>query len=138
MAKIFLSYRFTGENLIELEKILRNIKTTLETGNNGVTCSFFLEDFFKERKFTADDIYEYMLREQTKCDTYLAFLKSIDKSKGMILESKKAQELNQRYVVAYKQGIFLSEFHTYATYLIEFANYSELNSKLKSVFCESN
>ena len=132
MAKIFLSYRFTGEDLNELEQLLSSMKHSLEGTKNVVTCSFFLESFFREQHFTTDQIYEYMLKEQGKCDTFMALLKSDEKSKGMLLESEQAQQLGQRYVVVYKRGIYIAQFHTHAHQLIEYSDHSELQERLKS------
>ncbi len=131
MHTIFLSYRFTGEDPSELDFILSNMKSSLESVGHAVVCSFYLENFFKQNRFDTDQIYTYMLERQRECGVFMAFIKSEAKSKGMILESNRAVELKQRYVLVHKKGLYLPEFHERAPEKIEFFNYSELFNSLK-------
>ena len=50
MSKIFLSYRFTGEDPNQLNEILRNINSKLTSKGYDVFCSFLLENYFRERE----------------------------------------------------------------------------------------
>ena len=131
MHNIFISYRFTGEYPSELDFILGNMKSSLESAGHAVVCSFYLEDFFKQNRFDTDQIYTYMLKKQQECSVFMAFIKSETKSKGMVLESNRAVELKQRYVLVYKNGLYLPEFHERAQEKIEFSDYEKLFSSLK-------
>ena len=130
MKNIFLSFRFTGEDPKKLEHILGNMKQSLETAGHKVVCSLFLENYFTEKKFTNDQIYEYMLEQQRYCHIFMPLIKTHEKSKGMKLESDLALELRQRYVLAHKEGVYLPEFHDNAHEYISFSNYPELFGKL--------
>lgn len=133
MSKIFLAYRFTGENPLELEKVLSEIKNNLECAGHEVVCTFWSSDFFKANGFTTGQIYEYGLQKIEECDTFLAFVKSADASKGMQMESQRAVERNKPYILAIKNGLAFPEFRSAARNIIEYSQLPELYAMLKEL-----
>jgi hypothetical protein len=131
---IFLSYRFTGEDPKELDVVLGKIVDKLKSLGHGVFCSFFLEDFFKERNMSADDIYEYCLKEQEKCDTFLAFIKTSDESTGMEKELQKAQALEQKCVLAILEDLKFPHFREQSDITFNFRTLDGLCEQLQHMW----
>ena len=84
--RVFLSYKFTGEDAKELKEVIGNICLSLEKAGKGHFCSFWKGDFYIENKFTHKQILEYALKELDNSDCILAFVKSEGKSEGMLIE----------------------------------------------------
>lgn len=129
--KVFLSYRFTGEDLNELGKILAGIKSVLTEHDHQVFCSFDEEENFKEQGLTSEQIYDYCLRVQEDSTVFLAFVKSEHHSSGMQKESRKAQELGQKYILLIRRGLDFPEYRKMANMIIEYSSYEELYDHLK-------
>jgi len=128
--KIFLSYKFTGENPKILEETIQNICNSPKA-KHSYFCSFWKEAFFKKNKFTHKQILEYVFKELEKSDIYLAFIKNEDKSEGMLLEAGYALAKKKKIYLAIKKGtdtVFLRDF---ADKIIEFNELDELYKKLK-------
>src|SRR5665213_1839035 len=103
--KVFLSYRFTGEDSAELKQIHEGIEKALLANGHTQWCSFGYEDYFKEQNYTNKQIMEHSLAELDKADTILAYIKSDQKSEGMLLEIGYALAKNKRFILAIKKGI---------------------------------
>jgi hypothetical protein len=132
MSEIFLSYRFTGEKPETLEYLLGNIKSSLETANHTVSCSFHWEQFFRDEGMTNDEIYAYCLEKQKGADIFMPFLKSNDESYGMKIESDKAIELGQKYVTLNKLGVIQKQFYKPANQIIVYSSFQGLFEMLKT------
>lgn len=126
MGNIFISYRFTGENPAKLEYILGGMRKSLQSAGHSVICSFYYEDFFKKNCFTASQIYHYMLERQGESDVFMALVKTLDRSNGMLMESEKAIKLNQRYVLAIKKGLYIRELNEAADEIINYEDFEGL------------
>jgi hypothetical protein len=131
MSKIFISYRFTGENIILLEDVLSNIKASLEDTGNSVFCSYFLENFFQNKHFSTRKIYEYCEDELKKSEFFFAFIKSKEQSKGMFNESNLAHKLGKKYVLAIPPNLDFDDFREKADKIIEYDSYNELYFSLR-------
>lgn len=131
--KIFLSHKFTGEDIKELKITLDNITNILENSGHSVFCSITKEDFFQEQAWSVDAIYDYCLKEQENCDLILAFIRSEEKSLGMEKELEKAIEINQNMVLAIQETLDFSHFRDKARQTIEFDSLEKLYEQLKSL-----
>ena len=128
--KIFISYRFTGENLSELKSILGKINEILKSKGHDIFCSLNEEEYFKSRKLTVDEIYEYCNQKLEEYDTILFFIKSEEKSKGMEMELEKAIKHNKRIIVAIKKNIYFSRFCENAHEIIKYTDLENLYALL--------
>lgn len=131
--KIFISYRYTGEDPEILKEIVQDLGKSLEKAGHSHFCSFWKNGFFNENKFTHKQILNYALDELEKADVYLAFVKSEDKSEGMLIEAGYAIAKNKKFWLAIKKGahtVFLREM---ADKIIEFETMEELYSKLSKL-----
>jgi nucleoside 2-deoxyribosyltransferase len=131
--KVFISYRFTGEDPRQLKPILENISKSLEKAGHSSFCSFWKGDYYKEKKFTKKQILNYALNELEKSDIYLAFIKSEEKSEGLLVEAGYALSKNKKFYTAIKKGIETTFMKDMADKVIEFENFDELYEKLSKL-----
>jgi len=131
--KIFLIYRFTGENFLELEKACNKIITSLHKAGHTCFCSISKEEFYKKNHLTRKEIYLDLINEIDKFDTVLCVVTSNEKSEGMIFETGYAFAKGKRIILAIKNGI-KSELIEYVAHdRIDFNTYDELCDKLSKI-----
>ena len=76
---------------------------------------------------------EYALKELDNSDVYLAFVKSEDKSEGMLIEAGYAIAKNKKFWLAIKKGVHTVFLREMADKIIEFENLEELYKKLSKL-----
>lgn len=103
--KIFISYRFTGEDPVVLKKLIDKVKNKIIELKHEFICSYYLDDFFKNNNFSTYEIYTYMLNKIKESDIVLFIITSDEYSKGMYLENKEAIKLKKRRILFIKKGI---------------------------------
>lgn len=130
--EVFISYRFTGENLIELDTILWNIRDSLSKIGLDTFCSLWLEEYFRENNMSVDEIYDYCTNRLSGSDIFFAFIKSEEESRWMKMELDEAIKLNKKVVVAIKQWLNHDIFRTNASKIIEYKTYEDLYNLLNS------
>lgn len=130
--KIFVSCKYSGEDVVELGEIMGKIHSSLEKAGHTVFSSFGEEEMFKKKNFSNKHILEHCLRELDTSDCVLAFVKSPEKSEGMLLEVGYALAKGKRIILAIKSGIKMNFLPQIASEVIEFKTYDELYSKLES------
>ena len=128
--KIFLSYRFTGEDPSVLEQILSQIKVAFESAGHSVFCSFWSEQHFRDNNFSNKQILEFALQELDTADIYFAFIKSSEKSEGMLLEAGYALAHKKPIWVAIKNGVKTTFITELAEKNIDFETIEDLCQKL--------
>lgn len=103
--KIFVSYRFTGESLKNLNTLLGTVKTGLE--NNGVDsfCSFFYEDHYRLNKFDSRQIMDHALGELDNAQALLGIITTEEKSAGMLMEVGYALARNVPIILAFQADV---------------------------------
>ena len=131
--KIFLSYRFSGEDPKELEKTLSAIKNALQEGGHEVFSSFWSEEIFRTHGFSNKQILEYALEKLKSADASLIFIKSDEKSEGMLLETGYAFALGKRKILAIRSGIPTVFLRQIANEIVEFDSIDDLCGKLKNL-----
>jgi nucleoside 2-deoxyribosyltransferase len=130
---IFLSYRFTGEDINGLTDTLGKILASLRSVGHTAYCSIEDEKWFRENHKTNKEILQHALERLDKSDVILAFVRSDQKSEGMLLEIGYMMARGKSFALALKRGTkttFLSEV---AEPLIEFDSVDELCDKLTKV-----
>jgi hypothetical protein len=128
--KIFIAYRFTGEDFNELEKILGKIKSILESKGGDIFCSLFFEEHFKNRGFSTQGIFDYCLRQLKEHGIIFFFIKSREESKGMRLELEEAIRSNKKIILAIRENLNFKEFRQAASQVIEFNELPDLYESL--------
>ena len=131
MAKIFVSYRFTGEDFKELEKVLGDICSALSRLGHTNYCSISDSKMFEEKKFTARQIMDYAFREIDKADIFLALVKSERISEGMLIEAGYAIAKNKKIILLINKNIKNHTFkRLFGDKAIEFTDFNDLKNKL--------
>ncbi|MFH1211550.1 MAG: nucleoside 2-deoxyribosyltransferase [Candidatus Woesearchaeota archaeon] len=131
--KVFLSYRFSGEDPEVLRKTIQSICESLKKAGHDPFCSFWEGDFFKENKYSNKQILQHALKELENSDIYLAFIKSEDKSEGMLIEAGYALAKGKKFYLAIKKGVHTTFIKELADTIIEFENLEELYNKLSKL-----
>lgn len=131
--KIFLSHRYTGEDIPSLTIALRIITNTLESLGHTVFCSLWLIPYFEEQKMTADDNYAYCLEAMQWSDLMIAYIQSEEESKGMILELERAQEMWLPIVLMIKRWLGHEQFRAVVREVVEFERVDEIGEKIREL-----
>ncbi len=133
MMKIYIAYKFVGENPDELEITLTKISNILKKLGHEVYSAFMDEDLFMKKKFTLKQILNHVLKELDTCDCILVFVRSNEKSEGMFIEIGYALAKRKKIILAIKKGVNLSFTEDIANQTILFQDTEELNRKLGEI-----
>ena len=131
--KWYIAYKFSGENFEELSKTLKEIAGTLEVNEHEVYYASQDEELFVEKKFNMKQILEYSLERLDKSNCILVFVKSNEKSEGMLLEIGYALAKKKKIILAIKKGAVLHFTEEIADNVIRFENLEELKEKLREL-----
>jgi nucleoside 2-deoxyribosyltransferase len=129
--KLFLSYRFTGEDPVELNISLSAIISVLRTAGHEVYCSIEDESWFQEQKRTNREIMEHAFSKLDESDAILAYIKSDEKSEGMLVEIGYAIAKGKRLILAVKQGVKTTSISQMASPCLQFDTIDDLILKLQ-------
>jgi len=133
--KIFLAYRFIGEDIGELSDNLEKIRAGLEGAGHQVLCPFWRHDFFVQQNYDRRQIMEYSHEEIDRADLFLAFIKSSARSEGMLLEAGYALAKNKPVITAVKKDAETTFLRDLADRVIEFDDLENLLGQLKELSC---
>jgi nucleoside 2-deoxyribosyltransferase len=131
--KIYLSYKFTGEKRTVLKTDLSTIIHTLEAADHTVFCAFQQEGLFQQHHYTAKQIIDSSLPHLRAADILLAYIKSNDKSEGMLLEIGYAYALKKPIYAAIKQGVATRFISTIANQVIRYKSLKQLQGQLSTL-----
>jgi nucleoside 2-deoxyribosyltransferase len=131
--RIYIAYKFVGENPKELGVTLTGIAKVLKEAGHEAYFALMDEELFIKKKFSLKQILNYALRELDSCDCILVFIRSNEKSEGMLIEVGYALANNKKIILAIKKGIHLPFTKDIANEIIEFENIEELNKKLMEI-----
>lgn len=131
--KIFISFRFTGEDVEILKITLDKIKEIFESRGHDIFCSLYEDDFFKSKNFSVDEIYDYCNQKLKDYETILFFIKSSEPSKGMEMELDRAIKHNKKIIIAIQKNLNFTKFRTNAHKIIEYTDLEHLYTLLKRI-----
>jgi hypothetical protein len=120
--KIFISYRFSGENIENLEVIMGRITKILEIKGYNFFCSLYKEDYFKKHNLSKEQRYAYYKQNVKDSDIVLFFIKSADKSGGMEFELNQAIQHGKQIILAIQEKLDFPDFRDNANNIIEYNN----------------
>lgn len=129
--KIFLSYRFTGEDIKKLETIIKNICSKLEELEHTCYCSLWDEDYFQKNRYSNTQILNHALGKLDDSDIYLAFINSNEKSEGVLIEAGYALAKKKIIYSAIRKGVKTTFVKELSDKNIDFSSLNELIEKLK-------
>lgn len=131
--KIFLSYRFTGEDPVQLPITLGALIGSLRTAGHEVYCSIEDEAWFQEKKRTNKEIMDHAFAELDSSDVLLAYINSDEKSEGMLVEIGYGIAKGKKFALAVKDGVKTTSIAQMADPLIMFADTEDLSQKLSQL-----
>jgi hypothetical protein len=127
--RIFVSYKFTGEDPLHVESVLTHSCSALT--DHEVVCTFFQQDV---RALTPDKAYEHCLRILDEpFDAVLAIIHSNEQSKGMQLELEKAKKRNIPLLLAIQKNLAHEQLRNDAHKVLEFSHLTDLQEKLRLI-----
>jgi len=132
--RIFLSFKFTGEDYDELDDFLTKASQALVKNNNAVFCSLWLEELFQQKKMSAEQIYEYCINKLAQNDVFLAFIRKEEESRGMLLELDEAIRQGKKVILFIKKGINgHQKFRSFSNEVNEYRDEDDLIKQLRFV-----
>ena len=132
--KIYIAYRFTGEDPKVLREDMDNITKALTILGHEIYCSFDREQYFKDNNFSGKQIVEYSLDKMNDCDAILAYIKSPEKSEGLLIEMGYAIAKEKAIYLLTGIGVKTIYLHEIAKKHIEFSSQSEIAENIKELF----
>jgi nucleoside 2-deoxyribosyltransferase len=131
--KIYLAFRFTGEDPKVLDQELKLITNALTEAGHEVFCSFWKEQFYRDNNFGPKEIINYSLPHLAAANALVAYIKSPEKSEGMLIEIGYALGLKKKVIVAIKNGIQTNFVTTLAQHVMQFHDLADLQHQLKRI-----
>ena len=131
--KIYLAFKFTGEEVTQLTEKLNRLSATLRSAGHEVYCSIEDEDFFHANKYSNKDILTHELKHIDTSDVVLAFIETPERSEGMLVEIGYTIGEGKPFILLVKKGIKTTTIHQVAKSVIEFDTVTDLCEKLSKI-----
>lgn len=131
--KIFISYRFTGEDTEKLKKIMSQIHNAINDAGHDHYSTIFDSAQFDNEKWSGKQIMEKAFREIDKSDLIIFFVNSSDISQGMLVELGYSLAKNKKMILTIQKQIKDSIFRRQIEEVIEFEDIEDLKNKLKKL-----
>lgn len=131
--KLYLAFRFTGEDPAVLDTELNFIADNLKKSGHEVFCSFWKEKYYRDNNFSNEDIINYSLPQLESSDALIAYIKSSEKSEGMLLEVGYALGKDKPVIVLIKEGVKTNFVTDLASQVIQYRDVSELEGALQEI-----
>ncbi|MFH1787735.1 MAG: nucleoside 2-deoxyribosyltransferase [archaeon] len=128
--KIFITYKFVGENPEELERTLTEISDTLEKSGHEVYSAFTDEELFVKNNFSLKQILNHALNKIDLCECVLVFVRSPEKTEGMLIEIGYALAKKKKIILATRKGAYFQFTQEISDQVIEYETLEELKEKL--------
>lgn len=133
MKRVFISYRFTGENKTKLKSTLVRIHEAFEKAGYSHYSTVNDSDQFADEKWSGKKIMKKAFKEIDSSDLVLFFVKSPKISQGMLVELGYVLAKNKKSILAIKKEIDKSIFRRQLDRVIEFEDINDLISKIKLI-----
>ncbi len=130
MKKVFVSFRFTGEDKKELKKIIPEIHNSLEKIGYKVYSTIFDSEKFSEENWTGKEIMKRVFREIDNSDLVLFFVRNSKVSQGMLVELGYSLAKKKELLLAIQKNVKESIFRRQIDQVIEFEDLDDLKEKL--------
>ncbi len=130
MKKVFISYRFTGEDRIKLKKTISQIHDAIEEAGHRHYSTIFDSEQFANEKWSGKQILEKAFMEIDKSDLILFFVKSSKISQGMLVELGYALAKKKKIILAIKRNIKDIIFRRQIKNVIEFKDIKDIRKRL--------
>ena len=132
--KLFLAYRFSGEDKLILQEFLSRISQTIK--ELGHETFIFCRDRqnWGEVKMDSTEIITEALKELRQCDAILAIQNGDEKSEGLLLEVGYAKGLGKKIFLAISKDAKRPFLRGISDQVIEFNSIDDLVQKIELLF----
>jgi len=130
MDKVFISYKFTGEDSEKLKKVIPQLHDIIEEKGYSHYSTIFDSRQFHDEKWSGKDIMNKAFSEIDESDLILFFVNSSEVSKGMLVELGYALAKNKKLLLTIREDIKESIFRRQIPEVIEFKDLEDLKEKL--------
>jgi nucleoside 2-deoxyribosyltransferase len=113
---------------------MESITKAFDSIGNEVYCSFDREQYFTDNNFTGKQIVEYSLDKMNYCDAVLAYIKSPEKSEGLLIEMGYAIAKDKPIYLLTGIGVKTTYLHEIAKKHLVFSERSEITQKTIELF----
>ncbi|MGV8086076.1 MAG: hypothetical protein ACP5N1_00455 [Candidatus Woesearchaeota archaeon] len=131
--KIFISYRFTGEDPKKVKLIILQIYESLKKSNYECYSTIFDSEQFAKEKWSGKRIMKKAFVEIDKSRIVLFFVNSKKISQGMLVELGYSLAKKKRIILAIPKNIVESIFRRQISEVIEYKDLKELKQKLSNI-----
>ncbi len=130
MTSIFVSYKYTGEDKKELDKIMRLICDGLKKNNHNPYCTLWDNELQKKGK---KELFKTAMNKIDNSDMLLVFLNGNDKSEGMLMEIGYSMAKKKKIVLIVKKDIKNTHLRELIEQVYEFNNLKDLEEVIKKI-----
>ena len=131
--KIYIAYRFTGEDYKTLQNTLAGISDALTKAGHEVYCSINDDDFFHQNNYSIRQILDHEFVELSKVDQVFALIDSDNRSEGLLIELGYALAKGKPIILAVRKGVNIHSSKAIANQIIEFENYEHLHQIISTL-----
>lgn len=128
--KIFISYKFTGEDKKELDKIMNIICNSLKKSGHLPYCTLWDKELQSKSK---KELFKGAMKKIDESDTLLVFSKSDDKSEGMLMEIGYSMAKGKRIILLIKKDIQKTHLRELIEQIYEFESLKDLEEAVKKI-----
>jgi nucleoside 2-deoxyribosyltransferase len=128
--KIFISYKYTGEDIPELKLFMKKICDSLGKKNHNFYCTLW-EDEEKFNSQSKIEILQHAFNEIDKSDLVLVLLKSNEKSEGMLVEFGYCLANRKRIILMVSKDVKKTYLRDLTKEVIEYDTEEDLINKLE-------
>ena len=132
MKKIYVAYKFTGSDPIELRKKLEELSKIIEETTKYKTYIFFRDaQKWGKIKMPIKEVVEKAYKSVEKCDAIL--VEASEKARGVYFEVGYAKALKKKIIVIHQEGTEADFLEACADKVIVYKNFEDLKEKLKEI-----
>ncbi len=133
MKKVFISYKFTGEDVNQLMENMGKIIQSFRSKGLDVFCSIEHEEHYQKNKFDVPKMMTHALAELDSSDVVFVYNNSDQRSEGMLIEIGYAVAKGKPVILAAKRGISVNSSKGVASSFIEFETLEDLLPKIAEI-----
>ncbi|MBI4095725.1 MAG: nucleoside 2-deoxyribosyltransferase [DPANN group archaeon] len=134
--KIFISYRFSGENKEKLKNTMRQIHNAIEKSGCSCYSTIFDSDQFANENWSGKKIMQKSFGEIDSSDVVLFLVQNKKISPGMLVELGYVLAKGKKLLLAINKKVTDSIFRRQIAEIIEFKSLTDLKGKLSELKCD--
>jgi len=131
--RIFIGHKFRNVDKGGLKEKIEKISFLLEKRGYQAFNYFRDKEDWGLKTFPPDKVMQEAFEELKKCDVFLVFIDSPEKSEGISLESGFARALGKKIILLISKDCSEPKLESIADQVIRFDNWQNIGDKLKLI-----